>query len=353
MSTSDLDISSRDGTELPEGIQVSAEDYARYLSSLTIGNVTSIAKHGLNFRDPGNPETRIPFSGDGNELSSRGILPYNTSLNAVGYIDAHRKWLLAFRTDDESKHPDLGMVYSRWVEGDLDLPIVSKLPETAAANGTPPKLPDFRKLFGVDDPFSKVVDNRGDGFDSLYGVRNFRVVLHGIFYRGGANNVFNKFGKKNNDNPLPVGGLKNLCENGFSSAVYFYSTNFQSSPSNISCQTADGAHAFEYQQISVLSGESYLKILAMIYERIQAPERGPIYGHCWNGWHPSGLVSAIALRQFCGYSGEEAESYWVRNTDGASTGYSHIRQKIRDFSPLEKWKVSAETQARICPGKSP
>ena len=37
--------------------------------------------------------------------------------------------------------------------------------------------------------------------------------------------------------------------------------------------------------------------------------------HCWNGWHASGYISALSLRQFCGVSGSDAVAYWIRNTD--------------------------------------
>ena len=72
----------------------------------------------------------------------------------------------------------------------------------------------------------KLVDNRGEGYDSLYGTRNFRPILHGIAYRGGANNYYHKQNKRNNKNPMPMDGLENLTEEGFSKVMYLYTTNF-------------------------------------------------------------------------------------------------------------------------------
>ena len=63
---------------------------------------------------------------------------------------------------------------------------------------------------------TKIVDNRGDGFDDLYGTRNLRPILHGVAYRGGANNYYHKTNKRKNNNPLPKDGLQNLCTEGFS-----------------------------------------------------------------------------------------------------------------------------------------
>ena len=80
----------------------------------------------------------------------------------------------------------------------------------------------YQKDFVTD----KITNNHGDGNDSLYGTRNMRPVLHGVWYRGGANNAFHKRRKRDNRNPLPNDGLKNLCREGFSSAFYLYSTRY-------------------------------------------------------------------------------------------------------------------------------
>ena len=71
----------------------------------------------------------------------------------------------------------------------------------------------------------KVTDNWGNQFEDLYGTRNMRPVLHGVAYRGGANNYYHKRNKRKNQNPLPSDGLLNLCQEGFSGAVYLYQQN--------------------------------------------------------------------------------------------------------------------------------
>ena len=46
---------------------------------------------------------------------------------------------------------------------------------------------DKYKVSCVED---KITDNQGNGFEGLYGTRNFRPILHGIAYRGGGNNYY-------------------------------------------------------------------------------------------------------------------------------------------------------------------
>ena len=40
-----------------------------------------------------------------------------------------------------------------------------------------------------------------------------------------------KINKRNNKNPIPIDGLRNLTKEGFSKAMYLYSTNFDYSKS--------------------------------------------------------------------------------------------------------------------------
>ena len=43
----------------------------------------------------------------------------------------------------------------------------------------------YHARYKLTDPYAKAVDNHGDGFEDLYGVRNFREVLKGVLFRGG------------------------------------------------------------------------------------------------------------------------------------------------------------------------
>jgi hypothetical protein len=196
-----------------------------------------------------------------------------------------------------------------------------------------------------------VTDNRGEGDEDLYGTRNFRVVLHGVYYRGGANNKYHRTNPRSNKNPLPTDGLQNLCEEGFATAIYFYPTNFDKAPKVVKCGSGVETNTLNYKQIDALTTKNQPAILQLIYDRIKGKVSGPLYGHCWNGWHASGVIAAIALRQFCDWSASEAKDYWRKNTDDHTSGYAKVEEMVTSFKPITALKISAAEQAVICPDK--
>jgi hypothetical protein len=207
----------------------------------------------------------------------------------------------------------------------------------------------YRLRYNLHDVFMKATDNHGNNYENLYGTRNFRVVLHGVYYRGGANNVYNRDGVRDNSNPLPANGLDNLCKEDFSTAIYFYPTNYSSAPKVLNCRSrTDMNNTMNYNQTSILSLGNYDQFLGLIYSRIKGQLKGPIYGHCWNGWHASGLAAAVTLKQFCGYSDDQAVAYWIKNTDGASN-FPEVIRKVRDFKASSQFAISAAEAQAICP----
>jgi outer membrane protein OmpA-like peptidoglycan-associated protein len=92
-------------------------------------------------------------------------------------------------------------------------------------------------------------------------------------------------------------------------------------------------------------------MLKMTYESATLDSVGPVYLHCWNGWHASGYISAVILKQFCGYSDWDAVNYWDLGTDGANTSprYQHQRERIKDFKPYEEFKISDSLKSCLCP----
>ncbi|MGE3262580.1 MAG: hypothetical protein AB7K68_12435 [Bacteriovoracia bacterium] len=145
--------------------------------------------------------------------------------------------------------------------------------------------------------------------------------------------------------------MKNLCEEGFTEAVYFYDTRYATAASKVSCRTYAGKeNTLLYKQVSPLRGhkQDLVILLGLIYRHVRDPALGPIYGHCWNGWHASGFVAAAALRQFCGFTAEEAMRYWILNTDGNSD-YPRVKRLVASFQPVPGLALSAEERTDLCP----
>jgi hypothetical protein len=233
--------------------------------------------------------------------------------------------------------------------------LATETKELPTSGTLPPYVSYYQKRYGVPDLFTKLVDNSGNGFTDLYGVRNFRVVLNGVVYRGGANNKYNKNKIRDNRNPLPVEGMNNLCKEGFSSVYYMYTTNYDKNLSRVKCKTERGVdqsreNEMAYLQKGPWDQNAQHTILKTIFNAIMNPKAGPVYLHCWNGWHASGLISAFTLRQFCNFTGEQAVKYWDLNTDGNNKGksYDSYRAQIRNFKQFSDLTLSAEISKGIC-----
>jgi outer membrane protein OmpA-like peptidoglycan-associated protein len=210
----------------------------------------------------------------------------------------------------------------------------------------------YKKRYNEEDLLFKIVDNYGNKFDKLYGTRNVRPILHGIAYRGGGNNYFHKTAKRKNQNALPDDGITNLCQEGFSKSVYLYQAKFNDSYNEVTCNCIDGdKNNMEYLQLDYFDEKHIYQMLKMVHESATKPETGPVYLHCWNGWHASGFISAIILKQFCGYNSIDAVKYWDLGTDGANSSphYQTIRKQIRDFVPYPEFNITDALGNKICP----
>ena len=206
---------------------------------------------------------------------------------------------------------------------------------------------DLPARYGVHDLYQKIVDNRGEGEERLYGVRNARVLFRNVL-RGGANNAYHRDQVRDNRNPLPEDGLRNLCKEGFTDAIYLYPRNFGTAPRQTRCTRTDGtAGTLTYHNLIYNTDQT--AILKLIRGRLLSGDGG-MYLHCWNGWHASGYISALSLMQFCGMNTTDAVEYWNRNTDGVNEGenYDRIRKKIRAFKPLPDLELDPEIRKRAC-----
>jgi len=210
----------------------------------------------------------------------------------------------------------------------------------------------FKARYRETDLMYKITDNKGNGFDSLYGTRNMRPVLHGVAYRGGANNYYHLSDKRNNHNPIPLDGMHGLCTEGFSRGVYLYRENFEESPIGDTCSCANNSwNKFEYYQKDYFDSMHVYDMLKMVHESATLDTVGPIYLHCWNGWHASGYISAVILKQFCGYSNWDAVNYWDLGTDGANTSprYQTQRERIKSFQTYPEFEISDSLKKCLCP----
>lgn len=198
----------------------------------------------------------------------------------------------------------------------------------------------------------KITNNSGDGCSILYGTRNMRPVLHGAAYRGGANNYYHKENRRKNRNPLPDDGVQNLCGEGFSNIVYLYRENAETIDSTQHCDCILGdTNTIKYHQLDYFDSTHVKQILQLIHQSATNNTVGPVYFHCWNGWHAAGYIAALSLKQFCGYSSLDAVNYWDLGTDGTnkSSHYQRIRQRIRDFEPYPELILKDSLGNQICP----
>ncbi len=211
----------------------------------------------------------------------------------------------------------------------------------------------LRERYGLTTAKQTLTSDRGAGYDELYGTRNVRSVLDGVFYRGGANNAFHRDGKRHNQNPLPGDGLDNLCRQGFGTAIYLYPTRYDTAAKESTCQTVDGGDGrLVYEQISTQHGKKadLRRVFELLVLHVREPQRGAVYAHCWNGWHASGFLAAVTLRQFCGFTGAEAVRYWNQTAKGASSpDHDSTKERITKFKPFPEYALTDEERAALCP----
>lgn len=165
------------------------------------------------------------------------------------------------------------------------------------------------------------------------GIKNFKMVMPGVLYRGGGT------GEK-----VPLGNaqLDALCADGFTNANYAYKTGWTGTKTS-SC----GGTRLDYEYRQWDNAGALKSTLAEIHDIIRAG-RGAMYVHCWYGVHASGYVVTTALMQFCGYNAEQAVAYWNSNVP-AKLQYPKVQQMIRAFKPYREFEISSSDQARVCP----
>jgi hypothetical protein len=194
----------------------------------------------------------------------------------------------------------------------------------------------------------KINKNRGEGGYRLQGVRNLRAVMPGLLYRSGGNNLYHPLVSRHNYSPLSFQSLLNLWEMGFSEVVYLYKTRYDSLYNGELGEYLQQI-GLQYSAIVPVKEKSTYSILKKIHSAALTNGSGYILIHCWNGWHMSGLISAYALMQFCGFDDEKAWQYWKMGTDGNYLGYEKLRDRIRSFRRYPDLILSDAQKKLYCP----
>jgi hypothetical protein len=177
--------------------------------------------------------------------------------------------------------------------------------------------------------FAQKIMQTGSPF---HGIRDFREVMPGVLYRGGANN---------GHAPLSHDELNALCEDDIGTAIYLYSTGF-SGPSVTHCSKG----SLDYIDKG-WEGRGRAAVHKQVYDAIKNKGR-PIYIHCWYGIHATGAVAATALIQFCNVSPKQAVDYWKVGVP-ATLQYPKVIQSIMSFKPDPALQLTPEERDQYCP----
>ncbi len=172
-------------------------------------------------------------------------------------------------------------------------------------------------------------------------IKDFQTTIEGVLYRGGSRGA----------NPLSEKQLQYLCEEGVGHAIYTYDTGFKKAPAR-TCTMKNGRPGkIEYSYFRFLDKKGIEDSMRAIHNSIVNPAEGATFVHCWNGWHASGEIAAMALKQFCDYSDSQAKEYWKANIGdkGNLPKYGRVLTRIENFQPLPSLKLNLKQQSQVCP----
>jgi len=205
-----------------------------------------------------------------------------------------------------------------------------------------PAMAQKKDRFGLDSVHTKIIDNKGRGEPSLGALRNVRVVLKNLLYRGGNNNPLSV------QNPLTDATLDSLHRQRFNKVIYLYSKNFTKFFPEEKLDSIRRT-GLSYVCVPSLNSGSIQPFLQLVKKRADSRSDSLMYIHCWNGWHQSGWLSALTLMQFCGFSNQLALQYWARNTDNNFRGYHHVKEGILSFVPYPGLTFTEKQKNDHCP----
>ena len=127
-----------------------------------------------------------------------------------------------------------------------------------------------------------------------------------------------------NRKALGDSALKELCDQGFTQAIFTYGG---AKARTVSC---GGGRTISYQ--SMTSWEKPTALIAKTVSEIEGG--GRVLIHCWYGVHASKYVASAALTQLCGFSGDQAAEYFKRGIPKGSLGTDRINELAGYLSAL-------------------
>ena len=174
--------------------------------------------------------------------------------------------------------------------------------------------------------------------NARYGVSNYKTVMPGVLFRGGSSTSV-----RDQKGPLSGSSQEALCNDGFDSAVYGYSTGWKGGDKSVNCAGGQLTYTMKRWDRPADLREVLKTVRDIIVEK-----KGAMYVHCYFGVHASGYIVTTALMQFCGLSASEGVAYWNSNV-AKSIQYEKVQKMIRSFQPYSDLTISAADQARVCP----
>lgn len=143
-----------------------------------------------------------------------------------------------------------------------------------------------------------------------------------------------------NRNKVGLGdaALESLCEQGYTLAVYVYQfdsdSTFGRSKGNRTIECSGGKQIKYYATGDFRVRSS--RVRGAIDDIDQAiRSNGKVLVHCRNGVHASKYVAAAAMTKLCGYDGDAAKAYWLRNLAGG-LGRDRVNQLAADLDGLRE-----------------
>jgi hypothetical protein len=175
--------------------------------------------------------------------------------------------------------------------------------------------------------------------EAVTGLRRYTEVVGGVFRAGGPGGQV----------ALPASTLQELCEKGFTQALYLYPSAGCKTCGTYTCTANGRPNQLVYRGMSFNKSSTMLQALMPSV----LGQTGSTLFHCWNGVHATGQVASLARIQFCGWSNQDAADYFLKalgKSFGGLLDYERAAHaKIMNYKPDPSLAIPASAQSRVCP----